>query len=180
MLSFPTLNPPPTGWWCAQEGERIGGIVERLPRALPVAVSLTHQRGLGLIKAQRMQKAYCWQLPKVEALKTSTWKENGSSIFISFIFPIMAFKNQRSPCEDRKFWVQLATRLQQWYRKGKGENAIPRGRMRYKRLRKWSRDKSAYEAEWTNVLTSYKRNKIRSFMGLDIRLKYAAEVKNPQ
>ena len=28
--------------------------MERLPRVLPVAVSVTHQRGLGLIKAQRM------------------------------------------------------------------------------------------------------------------------------
>lgn len=38
---------------CPGRGEN-RGIVERLPRALPAAVSLTHQRGLGLIKAQRM------------------------------------------------------------------------------------------------------------------------------
>jgi hypothetical protein len=42
--------------------------------ALSVAFSLTCQPGLGLIKKHKeyLQKAYCWQLHKIEALKTFT------------------------------------------------------------------------------------------------------------
>lgn len=113
---------------------------ERLEKArrgaLPVAVLLTWQPGPGFIKAQRM---LCKNLLLATAtrLRLSRLLHEKEIFYIYLLHPPNSgIQKQRSRCEDIKFLEQLDTKLQQWYLKEKRENTFPRGRTRYKRLRK--------------------------------------------
>lgn len=111
------------GWLCVCRGRgEPAGLQKACAGAQSVAIRLLCQPGLSLIKAESKlcKKPTAGKCDKVEALKTSIWKINRDSIFITSTLN-NSIQNQRSPCEHIKFLEQLDTKLLRCYLKAKRE-----------------------------------------------------------
>lgn len=135
-LPFPTV-PSNRVMACLGKGER-GRITESLHRS-SASGCFTHvpaQSGFDESTEKALQRS--WLLATAIRLRLSRLPHE-REIELLYLSPSSSpswHSNQRSQCGDIKFLEQLDTKLQQWYCKGKRENAIPRGRVRYKRLGK--------------------------------------------